>query len=191
MARNAPLPARVTALWFALEGVSMPVEFHAVGQVVMASQNSGAFGLGMRRIRNRLIVWGDMEVWLQTPAVAEIVDAGGAHYSRRLWLDALAKMRVGQNAASAFDLTRPGRRPDFAFSPSENIAAWVECQVRQGVSVEQALNRARASLGSRMPDERVLRDIRRRWACLSSDDIRAMAEVAAIREGIKEITPGV
>lgn len=184
------LPRAVTDLWFALDGRILPAEPECIRQVVMdaldAPNPPGMLNLGFRRLRGRRAVMEATCAYLQRPDVVRNIAGAGADWARRGWLTALGEMLSGATPSEAFGMSAQGRRPSSSFSNIDNIAVWVEHQVRQGrrpIDVLRQLHAAARHRSSGIPDERVIREKRAALRALSDEDVREMAQHAALAEG--------
>jgi hypothetical protein len=152
---------------------------------LVAPNPPGTLNLGLRRLRDRRAVLEATRDYLCRADVVREVALAGADWARSAWLTALGEILSGAKPSVAFGMSAPGRRHSPSFSNIDNIAVWVEHQVRQGrrpVDVMRQLRTA-AGHGSGIPDERVIRAKREALDALSDEDIREMAQHAALTEG--------
>ena len=176
------LPKAVTDLLIALDDLPKPEAVVAVQHIVVraleAPNPAGMLNLSLRRLKQRASTLQFVRRWLDEPAVVAAAQRAGAHWTLARWRDALDAIAAGSKPHEAFGMARAGRRSSPAFSPCDDLAAYVQHRVRGGAAVAAVLADVRPIVGNRMPDDRVLRAARAKLANLADADLKALADVA-------------
>lgn len=183
------LPRALADLWWALDEIPMPSDAAVVRDIVIEALQAlnprGTLNLGLRRLRGRRQVLERVRTWLESPEIVRAANSGGAAWSHRVWADAVEAMLGGVKPSEAFGMSAKGRRPSMGFSAADNVAAWVEHQVRQGQPPGAVHEIVRTHLKSRAPADQVIYAKRAKLTRrLSDPDIHEMAKCAAIMEGL-------